>query len=353
MRQAVTPHCYRTTVGDMGGEAWETKVSCQSNKQSNIRDQHSQNGTSEPKYKHKPKYQMRNCAQDSTGMEREIIDNRGIVSSQNEENPPEEGADPVNHLDDKSNNQSRHRRQKIAARKSAPDSTIMQQGFLKNREYASVSNTENLPEERVTPLNELEEKNIDQSRWRKKKIRVRKAVQYSAISQHEIVENRKKNSASNTKDLPEEVALVNKSDTKNNNQSIYRRQKMKVRKAANDSTIMQQEILENRENVSVLDTENLPVESDVLLRNLDDKNNNQSRHQKRKSMSTTEALECDDSNAGIHKVVSPLQGQEFNENVTTKQRQQKKVALKNAESSLEGSKKRFTHSTRRHRSRGK
>ena len=138
MNQTSMALCFATKFVETREDALETKGSQSSKKRSKVKDQQSENCTSDPKGGHKNKNESRRVAQDFRGM--------GQKTSENGENSTENGTDKIANLDDLCN-QSISRTENISAGDSANDCSIMQQVILENSENVPVSNTNILLEE--------------------------------------------------------------------------------------------------------------------------------------------------------------------------------------------------------------
>lgn len=385
-RKTSMPLRFTTEVGETREDALETKGSQSSKKRSKVKDQQSENCTSDPKGGHKNKNESGRVAQDFREM--------GQKTSENGENSAENGTDKITNLDDLSN-QSISRTENMSARDSANDCSIMQQGILENSENVPVSNTNILLEEGIDPVNHQEENNIHPRRNWRKRLKARHATDDSTEVQNGMLEDRENLLIENTERLPEKKVTPEDSlSDKNNNKSSLSREKIRTRKAADGTVVTRQEILdanipkdiatgndlnehnnkskwpgrkmrgskaahcnmkeseeilEDREN-SFPNTETISAEEVIPLNNLGGKNNSQSRCRKRKQMSSMKHSECGDSDTGAGDVGQPLEDHDLNENVEDKKTQTKKRASKSGKS-LEAAKKKFSRSTTSHRRR--
>lgn len=391
-RKTSMPLRFTTEVGETREDALETKGSQSSNKRSKVKDQQSQNDTSDPKGRNKNKNESRRVAQNFRGTGQKISENGEKYSVLSVENLAENGTEKITNLDD-SNNQSICRTENMAVREPANDCTIMQQGILENSEDVSISNPKLLPEEGIAPVNCQDEKDNHRRRNWRKRLKAARATDDSTVVQNDMLEDRENALIENIERLPEKEATPEDSlYGKTNNKSRLSRENIRARKAADGTAVTQQEILdanipknvatandldernnkskwlgrkmrgskaahrimkdseeilEDRENSFVPNTETLSAEGVISLNNLGGKNNSQSRCRKRKTMSSTKYSECGDSNRGAGDVGQPLEVQELNENVKDKNTETKKRTSKRGKP-LEAAKKKFSRSTARH-----
>lgn len=384
-RKVPMPLRFTTEVGETREDALETKGLQSSNKWRKVKDQQSQNGISDPKGRPKNKKESRRVTQDLRVGQKISKNGENCV-----ENLAENGTEKITNLDDLSKI-SICSTENISVREPVNDCTILQQEIVENSENVSVSYTKILPEEAIAPMScQDEENNHPHRNWRKR-LKAAHATDESAAVQNDMLEDRGNVRIENTERQPgKEATPEDSSYDKNNKKSRFSRkqarkvadgtavaqqeildlnilegvatgndldeqnskskwsgQKMRGSKAAYNIMKDSEEILEDRENSYVPNTETLSAEGVIPLNNLGGKTSSQSRCRKRKTMTSTKLSECGDSNRGAGDVGKPLKDQELNENVKDKKTQTKKRTSKSGKS-LEAAKKRFSRSTTRH-----
>ena len=121
----------------------------------------------------------------------------------------------------------------------------MQEGILENSENVPVSNTNILLEEGIDPVNNQEENNNHPRRNWRKRLKVGHATNDSTVVQNDKLEDGENLLIENTERLPEKrVIAEDRFYDKKNNKSSLLREKIRTRKAADGIVVTQQEILD-------------------------------------------------------------------------------------------------------------
>ena len=116
----------------------------------------------------------------------------------------------------------------------------MQQGILENSENVPVSNTNILLEEGIDPVNHQEENNRHPRRNWRKILKARNATDDSTVVQNDMLEDGENLLIENTERLPEKKVTPEDSlYDKKNNKSRFIREKIRTRKAADGTVVTQ------------------------------------------------------------------------------------------------------------------
>ncbi|KAH9309863.1 hypothetical protein KI387_037774, partial [Taxus chinensis] len=241
VQPANMPYSFTREAGESKEEAGENNVSISSNKQCKVRDQQFQNGASEPRTIHKDTNESRSVASDSIEMLGNTTENGENISLLNAGDIEIE-TDSKTNQEDKSSKNSRCRREKMLARKPSNDLITVQRVISVTREHVPVLNTHIPPEGAAPSGNSYDKTNDQRSSWRQK-LRG-DVVDSSAMMQAEGLEDGENILVLNTNSLPDkDNALASNSDDRINKQPRYQGMKMKARKPADGSAIVQKEVL--------------------------------------------------------------------------------------------------------------